>query len=96
MVEDSASRRRRRTAAIAQAYRDSHEIMSVCLSLGVFVGGGYWLDQRSGTQPLFMVVGLTCGLVAGGFSLRRLLRRFDERAERKRESERLKERGGQS
>jgi F0F1-type ATP synthase assembly protein I len=93
MVDDPASRRHRRISSIAQAYRDSQDVMSTCLSLGVCAGGGYWLDLKYGTKPLFILTGLTFGFVAAGFSLRRLLKRFDERAKRKRDSERLNERG---
>ncbi|HIE98292.1 MAG: AtpZ/AtpI family protein [Fuerstiella sp.] len=86
MVKDSASRRRRRTAAMAQAYRDSHEVMSICLSLGVMVGGGYWLDLRFGLLPLFTITGVILGFVAAGFSLRRLLERLDKRPQQERAS----------
>lgn len=79
MSEDSASRRRNRIRKIAQAYRDSQEIMSICLSLGVFVGGGFWLDQKYGWKPIFTISGVFLGMVAAGFSLRRLLQRMDRR-----------------
>jgi F0F1-type ATP synthase assembly protein I len=29
------------------------------------LGGGYWLDGRVGTRPLFLLLGGTLGLVAG-------------------------------
>lgn len=80
MEDDSTTRRRKRTAAIAQAYRDSQEVMSICLSLGVFVGGGYWLDVRCGWMPFCTVCGALIGFVAAGFSLRQLLERLDRRA----------------
>ena len=82
MVDDRTARRRERTRKIAQAYRDSQEIMSICLSLGVFVGGGYWLDLKYGWKPIFTICGVCLGMVAAGFSLRRLLEKFDRRDNR--------------
>ncbi len=82
MVDDRTARRRERTRKIAQAYRDSQEIMSICLSLGVFVGGGYWLDLNYGYKPVFTILGVCLGMVAAGFSLRRLLERMDRQAKR--------------
>ena len=29
------------------------------------LGGGYWLDGRFGTRPLFLLLGGTLGLAAG-------------------------------
>jgi F0F1-type ATP synthase assembly protein I len=84
MVEDSASRRRRRTAAMAQAYRDSHEIMSAAMSIAIFAGGGYWLDTRYGWKPALTICGACLGCVMAAFSLRRLLVRLDEQSRRDR------------
>lgn len=78
-VDDPSSRRRNRLRRIAQAYRDSQEILSICLSLGVFVGGGYWLDQEYGWRPVFTICGVLAGMIAAGFALRRLLQRMDRR-----------------
>ncbi|MDG1894841.1 MAG: AtpZ/AtpI family protein [Fuerstiella sp.] len=85
MVEDSASRRRRRTAAMAQAYRDSHEIMSAVMSIAIFAGGGYWLDTRYGWKPALTICGACLGCVMAVFSLRRLLVRLDKQSKSRRD-----------
>ena len=79
---DRATRRRERTRKIAQAYRDSQEILSICLSLGVFVGGGYWLDLRYGWMPACTVGGVFLGMVAAGFSLHGFMQRMERRNKR--------------
>jgi len=38
--------------------------------------GGYWLDQRLGTLPLFVLVGLGIGLTAGALAVWRMINRF--------------------
>ena len=82
LKEDPTSRRRSATSKIAQAYRDSQEVMSICLSLGVFVGGGFWLDVKYGWKPLFTISGVFLGLIGAGYSLRQLLQRMDQRDKR--------------
>lgn len=78
MVDDRTSERRRVTSSIAQAYRESHEVMSAALSVAASVGGGYWLDQRFGTVPFLTVCGLVVGCLMAVISLRRLLGRLDK------------------
>ncbi len=46
---------------------------------GVLVG--YWVDQRLGTLPIFVVVGLLLGFGAGGLAVARLIGRFLARFE---------------
>lgn len=38
-------------------------------SLVVFGGGGLWLDQRFGTKPLFVLLGVVLSFVAIGYNL---------------------------
>ncbi|MGD0862139.1 MAG: AtpZ/AtpI family protein [Candidatus Limnocylindrales bacterium] len=38
--------------------------------------GGYWLDQRLGTVPVFVLVGFAIGSVGGGVACWRLMARF--------------------
>ena len=92
MVDDRTSRRRRSINSIAQAYRESQEVMSICLSLGLLVGGGYWVDLEFGFKPIFTVVGVVLGFVTAGFSLRRMLEKSDRRSRQRRESERPEKR----
>jgi ATP synthase protein I len=43
------------------------------------VAAGYWLDQRLGTQPLFVLVGFLAGAGIGAFGIYRLITRFLKR-----------------
>lgn len=89
-------RRRQRTRSIAQAYRDYNELMTICLSLGACVGIGYWLDQKFGLKPLLTVTGVVLGMVTAGFSLRRLVQRFDRRSKERQDSRGSGSSGNQS
>lgn len=79
---DPASRRRDQIRKIAQAYRDSQQIMSMCLSVGLCTGGGYWLDLRYGFSPVFTICGAALGMVTAGLSLRRMLEKMDRESRR--------------
>ncbi len=41
------------------------------LSVLLFLMGGWWLDLRIGTEPLFMILGAFLGAAAGFYSLYR-------------------------
>ncbi len=49
--------------------RDAAPYLGLGMTLAVTVlaglGGGYWLDGRLGTRPLFLLLGGTLGLAAG-------------------------------
>ena len=85
MEDDSTTRRRKRIAGIAQAYRTSHEIMSAAVGIAVFAGLGYWLDGKLSLTPVLTICGATAGFVMAGFSLRSLLSRLDRESERRKE-----------
>jgi ATP synthase protein I len=38
--------------------------------------GGHWLDERLGTNPILLLVGLFLGLAVGGIAVWRLINRF--------------------
>jgi ATP synthase protein I len=38
--------------------------------------GGYWLDQRIGTLPIFLLVGFLAGTALGAYATYRLISRF--------------------
>ena len=40
---------------------------------------GYWLDQRLGTIPVFVLVGFAIGTISGAIGCWRLMTRFLER-----------------
>jgi F0F1-type ATP synthase assembly protein I len=48
------------------------------LLIAVLVGtlGGYWLDQRLGTNPVFALIGFALGSISGAVSCWRFLTRF--------------------
>ena len=85
MVEDRASRRRRTVSAIAQAYRDSHEVMSAAMAVALLAGGGYWLDSKYGCQPVLTICGLVIGCLMAAASLRQLLIRLDKQSKKRQE-----------
>ena len=43
------------------------------------VAAGYWVDQRLGTVPLFVLVGFLAGAGIGAFGIYRLVTRFLKR-----------------
>ena len=45
------------------------------------VAAGYWLDQRLGTLPIFVLVGFLGGAGAGTIGIYRLITRFLKRFE---------------
>lgn len=54
------------------------------LSVLAFLGGGWWLDGRTGTTPLFTVLGALVGASAGFYSLwRHVMVEPKKRAERR-------------
>ncbi|GEM_PF-3196794 len=81
MVDDRTTHRRRRTSSIAQAYRDSHEVMSIVLSIAVFAGVGYWLDSGYSWTPVLTICGLVIGCLLAAVSLRQLLVKLDRRSQ---------------
>lgn len=42
--------------------------------IGIFIGK--WLDGKTGTEPLFLIVGLLIGLAAGVYATIRLVQHF--------------------
>ena len=56
----------------ALAMEWTSRITTISLELVVPVLIGYWLDQRLGTRPLFLVVGVILGFVTATLSLVRL------------------------
>jgi F0F1-type ATP synthase assembly protein I len=49
-------------------------VLLVAVLAGVL--GGYWLDQRLGTNPIFVLVGFAIGTTAGAIGCWRLIGRF--------------------
>ena len=49
--------------------------MEFIIIVGLFIGGGLWLDKRLGLMPLFTLIGSVAGFAGG---LYRLIRRVKE------------------
>ena len=45
--------------------------VAICIVGGVW--GGVWLDEKLGTSPLFLLIGLVLGLVIAGAGVYRML-----------------------
>ena len=43
------------------------------VSILVGVLGGLWLDDRFGTRPLFVIIGLVLGLIVAGYGVYQML-----------------------
>jgi ATP synthase protein I len=62
----------------ATAYIALFSEIGFVLLIAVLAGvlGGYWLDQRLGTIPIFVLIGFGTGTVGGGVACWRLISRF--------------------
>jgi F0F1-type ATP synthase assembly protein I len=49
--------------------RYAHLGFQLALSTGLFLLGGWWLDGKLGTVPLFTIVGAMAGAAAGFYSM---------------------------
>lgn len=54
---------------LSQAFRVIAELV---LSIGLCAGAGYWLDTVLGTIPLFLLIGVILGLIAGFMTVYKL------------------------
>ncbi len=45
--------------------------IGISILLGVL--GGLWLDNKFGTKPLFVIIGLVLGLVVAGYGVYQML-----------------------
>ncbi len=65
----------------ASAYIALFSEVGFVLLIAVLAGvlGGYWLDQRLGTVPLFVLIGFAIGTSGGSVACWRLIARFLDR-----------------
>lgn len=63
-----------RVSAYLALFSEIAIILLITTLLGVL--GGYWLDQRLGTLPIFVVMGMLAGFGLGGVGVYRLIVRF--------------------
>lgn len=50
--------------------------MELAAAVAVFSLGGWWIDEKLGTSPLFILVGLFIGTVGGMYNLYKVAKRF--------------------
>ena len=62
-----------KTSTFVALFSEIGFVLLIAVLAGVL--GGYWLDQRLGTVPFFVLVGFTIGTVAG-IACWRLIARF--------------------
>ncbi|MCA9087576.1 MAG: AtpZ/AtpI family protein [Planctomycetaceae bacterium] len=60
----------------------AQQLSTAAIQVPLISLGGYWLDTQFGTKPWFLLLGVTLGLVSGGWSLYRTVRFFDRRDQR--------------
>lgn len=63
-----------RASAYLALFSEIALILLTTTLIGVLVG--YWADQRLGSLPIFVLVGLLLGFAAGGLAVKRLIDRF--------------------
>ncbi len=63
-----------RASAYLALFSEIALILLTTTLIGVLVG--YWADQRLGSLPIFVLVGLLLGFGAGGLAVKRLIDRF--------------------
>jgi F0F1-type ATP synthase assembly protein I len=73
-------------SSLAAAYQLSALITATCFEFVLPALGGYWLDRRWGTLPLFLVLGIAVGAVAATLSLVRLLKSLPSNSPRDRKT----------
>lgn len=52
----------------------STRLMAIGFEMALPAAGGYWLDRRIGTSPLFLILGAMLGFAAGMFHLLQIAR----------------------
>jgi F0F1-type ATP synthase assembly protein I len=52
---------------------------SLASTVLVALGGGYWLDGKLGTAPIFFLVGAVLGLLAASYHLYKMYRMMTDR-----------------
>lgn len=63
-----------KTAAYVALFSEVAFVLLIAVLAGVL--GGYWLDQRLGTIPLFVLIGFGLGTVSGAGACWRLISGF--------------------
>jgi len=64
---------------MAIAMEWSVRLTTIALEMTLPVAGGYWLDGRVKTLPLFVIVGAVLGFVLGMYQLLQIARQADKK-----------------
>jgi F0F1-type ATP synthase assembly protein I len=59
---------------VAIAMEWSARLMAIGFEMAIPAGGGYWLDLRIGTLPVFVILGVMLGFALGMFHLMQIAR----------------------
>jgi hypothetical protein len=59
--------------------------LQLAVGMAVFVGGGFWLDQKRGGGVLFTLLGAGLGLFYCGYEIWKLARTLNGKGERQKE-----------
>ena len=70
----------------AAAYRYTGLGLQFAATIGVFGYGGFWLDEKLGTLPLLLIIGVFLGFALGTFSLVKRLPPNSKRSDPTRDS----------
>jgi len=81
-----------RDAALGTLARTSGHGLTFALSTIFFFGGGWWIDGKLGTRPLFAILGGMLGAGAGFYHILQHLVFFPREAQRRRAEEVERER----
>jgi F0F1-type ATP synthase assembly protein I len=74
-----------RTSALRQAAPFVGLGLTLAVTVLAGLGGGYWLDRRLGTQPVFLLVGAALGVGAALYHFFKVVAELDTRnSDRKR------------
>ena len=68
-----ASKEHKKSEALGKYLKHSQAGLQFFVAIGLFTGLGYWIDTKSELLPLFTILGLAIGSVAGFWSLYRAL-----------------------
>jgi ATP synthase protein I len=63
-----------KTSAYVALFSEIAFVLLIAVLAGTL--GGYWLDQRLGTNPVFALVGFALGSIGGAVACWRFLKKF--------------------
>lgn len=49
----------------------------IVANMGLFVGGGLWLDKHFGTAPILLLIGVFIGFFGSGYTIYRAVKKLE-------------------